>query len=162
MTQSPFWQSLDAFKDAVSQATVAAEEAVAGVHRRRLVTWAAVIAFIAASAVNIPVSAVISRENAHANCVLISELAGLGTKRLSLEHMQTGHAHSKVRVLEARTKRFEHESADRLGLTRKQFQQLVGEQRAEAALQDREANEASVEQRERKRILNRIAYHSCG
>lgn len=149
------------YKGSVAEATTNAEHAVAGVHRRRLVVWAVAFAFVIATGVNIPVSAWISHDNAHTNCVLIGELAGLGKARGKVERKQTKKAVSKVKVLDARTKRFEAETPDRLGLTGAQFRQLVDEQRKEAQEQDAEARAAKVEQAHRQKVLDHVVHHAC-
>lgn len=144
-TDRPYWESEQAFKDAVASATVTASSRT---HLWRLAAIAATIALIAASAINIPVSAIISHDNAATNCELIHQLAGLGQKR-------AGHEASALEEERAETADFKRKSLDRLGLTETDFNALVAKKEAKTQLGEQEGTE-------RKAVLDRITHHSCG
>jgi hypothetical protein len=118
----PFWQSEEAFKDAVAQATRAATEAVITVVEKRRPVWmlmvATAIGFLAACVIAIPTTIILDNQwhssevhNSETNCVLITEVAG------ALEKNFEEGIKSKDEFLK--------NSRDRLGLSQSQFQRLI-------------------------------------
>jgi hypothetical protein len=130
---TPYWTSADAFAAAVEKATAQATQNVAATHRKRLMLSGGIVGAIVACAVAIPTTIGISNSTKHANCVLITQLAGV--------------AQEESEEASTSAQEFEENSHDRLGLSQSKFELLV---------------KKGQERRERHLIaIENVADHSC-
>jgi len=113
----------------------------------RSILLAVAVGLIAGCLIAIPVSKAISTHNAKVNCENISDLAGLGQKRVVKEA-------AAIEDQKKKNADFKAKSKDRLGLSEADFDKLIAEGEAKLATEVQEAKERQI-------VYERIKQHNC-